>query len=139
MSYCQRWRDAHTKKWRTTGSLANQERAAIDWSQPIKIGRKTRPLDKWFSLAPDITLSKLSGRNGYRYFAPSSVGQRRRRAGIGCFGGNGYVAKVQIIEVWQRENKELIHLWATKRPKGMAEYVREITWNRLLEQYGETE
>ena len=35
-------------------------------------------------------------------------------------------------QVREKQLKDLIHLWAKKRPKGMAEFIREDSWNKML-------
>jgi len=127
------------------GNIFLREQAEAHWNQRLHIGNNTRSCLDWLGRISDVALweymeeAKRQPHSAITVaYRPSTIGMKRRALGVAAFTGNGLSASYEIAVVRYRRNKELIHLWATKRPKGMAEYVRELAWNKLMKQHGET-
>ena len=117
---------------RNSRSLSRRAQADANWAARITIGNKSRTLTDWLGRMFDSDLSECCS------YGISSISQRRRELNIPAFSGDHKAAAFEIASVRTKRLKDAIHGWACRRPKGIAEYVREITWKKLLKQYGET-
>ena len=113
--------------------LLRHAQANSNWLVSVKIGNKTRTLLEWLGKISDVHLAKFCS------YSASAITRKRNELEIPYFSGYARDITAEIISVRHERIRKSMYLWATKRPKGLEEYIREITWNKLLEQYGETE
>jgi len=116
-------------------NAASEKRIAVaeaNWHRRITINGETRTIVDW--LGPDgVSDQEIAFHCDY---TASTISSQRRKRDIDRFNWAGSESmKHEPVKVRKKRLNDSFHLWAKKRPVGMAEFIREDSWIKMARYY----